>query len=632
MKKITYIISVAAIALGLCSCEKINKSLTEYPIDDINLESYFKTESECQLWLNRLYYNLIQSPVNGATRWGDDCVNTQTFSVVEGTRLVTSANDDEVAWGWTSLRRIHQFLEHSSNCKDDAIRLKYEGIARYFRALDYFEKVCRFGDVPWYDHVVSSTDTTDLRRPRDPRGYIMLQIFNDLDFAAANIGDNTDVAHITKWSALALKSRAALFEGTWRIYHANDQFAPKNDPVEFNGESVNLNAEYFLNIAVKASEEIMDSGRYSLYNKGNEPYRDLFRSLNACSDEVILAKLYNNTTSELKNYGHNLPYVYVNRSYGFTKRFVNMYLCKDGSRFTDKSGYDRIWYLDEIKDRDPRLAQTILCPGYKIDGEDAFTINDFMSTLTGYKPIKWASNTDSYKQNKSIVDLAIFRYAEILLNYAEAKAELGQLDQDALNKSINLIRARVGMPALSKEVEVDDYMAKCYPNYKMSKGQQALLLEVRRERVIELVLEGQHFWDLLRWREGAQMMDNAFPKYLGEARSGYCGVYFPGFGDQTFVLYDMDGDGTADFEIYKNGTKPSGKVKTAKSLKEIAEGKAIIDPDDPSNPDPQKGYITGYPDSRFYTKWSEDRDYLWPVPQSQINLTQGALSQNPNWK
>ena len=125
MKKITYIISVAAIALSLCGCEKMNKSLTEYPIDDINLESYFKTESECQLWLNRLYSELIQSPVNGAARWGDDCVNTQTFNVVEGTRLVTSANDGEVAWGWESIRRIHQFLEHSSNCEDDGVRLKY---------------------------------------------------------------------------------------------------------------------------------------------------------------------------------------------------------------------------------------------------------------------------------------------------------------------------------------------------------------------------------------------------------------------------------------------------------------------------------------------------------------------------
>ena len=633
MKKITYIISVAAIALSFCSCEKINKSLTEYPIDDINLESYFKTESECQLWLNRLYYNLIQSPVNGAARWGDDCVNTQTFSVVEGTRLVTSANDGEVAWGWESIRRIHQFLEHSKNCEDNAIRLKYEGIARYFRALDYFEKVCRFGDVPWYDHVVSSTDSTDLRRPRDPRGYIMLQIFNDLDFAAANIGEGTDVAHITKWAALALKSRAALFEGTWRIYHANDEFAPKNDPSEFNGEPVNLSAEYFLDIAVKASEEIMESGKYSIYNKGTEPYRDLFKSLNACEEEVILAKLYNNTTSELKNYGHNLPYVYVNRSYGFTKRFVNMYLCKDGTPFTKKDGYDRMWYLDEIKDRDPRLSQTILCPGFKLDDETAFTINDLMSTLTGYKPIKWASNTDSYKQSKSIVDLAIFRYAEVLLNYAEAKAELGQLDQAALDKSVNLIRSRVGMPTLKAEAALDDYMAKCYPNYELSKGQQALVLEVRRERVIELVLEGQHFWDVLRWREGAQMFDNVFPAYAQDKRTGYFGIYFPGFPEgQDYVLYDMDGDGVNDFEIYKTDAKASGKVKTAKSLKEICDGKSIIDPDDPNNANPLKGYITGYADRGYHTKWQEDRDYLWPVPQPQINLTMGALSQNPNWK
>ena len=633
MKKILYIATLAAAALSMISCEKINSGLTRTDPDSLSPETYFSTEAECQLWLNPCYTNYLTSPTSACQWCSDAAISNDVNSWMNNTRLVTSANTGETMWGWSTMRRINMFLENSDKCTDEAVRLKYEGEARFFRALGYFTKVKHFGDVPWYDHVVSSTDSTDLRRPRDPRGYIMLQIFNDLDFAAANIGDAKDVAHITKWTALALKSRAALFEGTWRIYHANDDFAPKKDPTEFNGQPVQLNAEYFLNIAVKASEEIMKSGKYSIYNKGAEPYRDLFKSLNACEDEVILAKLYNNTTSELKNYGHNLPYVYVNRSYGFTKRFVNMYLCKDGTPFTKKDGYDRMWYLDEIKDRDPRLSQTILCPGFKLDDETTFTINDLMSTLTGYKPIKWASNSESYKQGKSIVDLAIFRYAEVLLNYAEAKAELGQLDQAALDKSVNLIRARVGMPALKENAALDDYMAKCYPNYELSKGQQALVLEVRRERVIELVLEGQHFWDVLRWREGAQMFDNVFPAYAQDKRTGYFGIYFPGFPEgQDYVLYDMDGDGVNDFEIYKTDAKASGKVKTAKSLKEICDGKSIIDPDDPNNGSPLKGYITGYPDRGYHTKWQENRDYLWPVPQPQINLTMGALSQNPNWK
>ena len=630
MKRITYIISIAAAAF-FCSCEKLNTGLTELPIDDINPDAYFTSESECQLWLNRCYYNYIQTPVNEGPRWTDVSINTTTFNVVEGNRLVTDSNTGEMAWGWETMRRINLFLEHSSNCKDEAVRLKYEGVARFFRALGYFEKVKRFGDVPWYDHVVSSTDMEDLRRPRDSRGYVMLQVLKDLDFAIEHLGDGASVAQVSKWSALALKSRAALYEGTWRIYHKGDVFEPKNDPTEFDGQSVSLDSNYFLNIAVSACEEIMNSGKYTVYNKGNEPYRSLFCTPDACTEEVILAKLYSNSSSELKNFGHNYPYLFTNASYGFTKRFVNMYLCKDGSRFTDRNGnFAKMWILDEIVDRDPRLSQTIMCPGYKKVGEDTYTINDFSSTLTGYKPIKWAYTAAYEIQSKNIVDLAIFRYGEVLLNYAEAKAELGNLTQGDLDKSVNLLRKRVGMPALIADVTVDPYMEACYPNSSKTNGNKALVLEVRRERIIEMALEGLHFWDLLRWCEGAQIFDNTFPKFGGEDNTGYYGVYFPGFPEgQDYILYDMDGDGVNDFEIYR--TKASGKVKNARSLSSILDSKPLVDPDDPTDPNPSKGYMTAKHNVNYNRFWKEDRDYLWPIPQRQINLTEGALEQNPNW-
>lgn len=98
MKKITYIISVIALLFAAVSCDKINRGLTELPIDDINPDAYFRTESECQLWLNRCYYNYIVSPASVANRWGDDCINTNPFGIVEGTRLVVDKNDGETAW------------------------------------------------------------------------------------------------------------------------------------------------------------------------------------------------------------------------------------------------------------------------------------------------------------------------------------------------------------------------------------------------------------------------------------------------------------------------------------------------------------------------------------------------------
>lgn len=620
MKKIYYIALSFAAALLMSSCDKINNGLTRLPIDDINPDAYFTSESECQLWLNRCYTTYLVSPASTAVYWGDEAVNTDPFGIVEGTRLVTSGNTGETAWGWDTMRRINLFFEHADNCKDEAVRNKYLGVASFFRALGYYHKVVRFGDVPFYDHVVSSTDESDLRRPRDPRGYVMLQIMKDLDFAIENLPSSPDVAHVTKWTALALKSRAALFEGSWRIYHANDVFAPANDPTEFDGQPVSLSAEYFLNIAAEASKAIMDSGVYSVYTKGATPYRDLFNSDDAKAEEVILARLYNNTTSELKNYGHNLPYYFTNKNAGLTKRFINMYLNSNGTRFTDAADYEKVWYLDEVKDRDPRLSQTVMCPGYKMVGETATTFNDFSTTLTGYKPIKWASRPDNSKQSKGVADLAIFRYAEILLNYAEAKAELGTITQADLDLSVNKLRDRVNMPHIALDVTVDPYMEKCYPNAKDSKGSLGLILELRRERAVELVFEGNHLWDMLRWREGAQLMDNTFPYFGTDKVTGYYGIYIPGPG-----IYDMDGDGVADFELYV--TTASNTVKTAVKLSSLQ----LTDPDNPFSTAPTKGYVTAYKNKKYCDKWNEERDYLYPVPQPQINLTQGALTQNPNW-
>ncbi len=323
MKKI---ISTALLALVLLSCEKLNDGLTRLPIDDVNPEAFFTSESECQLWLNRCYNNYLTVPVSSCQWCSDDCVSNNMNPWMIGTRLVTSENTGETYWGWGTMRRINLFLENSGNCRDEAVRLHYEAEARFFRALGYFLKVRHFGDVPYYDHVVSSSDQEDLRRPRDPRGYVMLQIMKDLDFAIGHLPEKTDVARVTKWTALALKSRAALFEGTWRVYHADDAFAPKNDPTEFDGKPVSLSARYFLELAADAALQVIESGRYDIWSQGQEPYRSLFSADDAVAEEVILAKIYDNTTSELKNFAHSLPYNYDQYNISVPSRIVNQYL------------------------------------------------------------------------------------------------------------------------------------------------------------------------------------------------------------------------------------------------------------------------------------------------------------------
>lgn len=623
MKKILYIATLAAAALSMISCEKINSGLTRTDPDSLSPETYFSTEAECQLWLNPCYTNYLTSPTSACQWCSDAAISNDVNSWMNNTRLVTSANTGETMWGWSTMRRINMFLENSDKCTDEAVRLKYEGEARFFRALGYFTKVKHFGDVPWYDHVVSSSDSTDLRRPRDPRGYIMLQVMKDLDFAIENLSETPSLARVTKWTALALKSRAALFEGTWRVYHSNDAFAPKNDPVEFDGQPVSLSATYFLQLAADAAEQIMKSGIYTIYSSGKEPYRTFFGREEAVGDEVILAKFHTRATSELKNFGHSLPYSFQNYSISVPRRIINMYLCKDGSRFTDKPGNERMWFTDEMKDRDPRLSQTFICQGFKYTDEDFCTINNFYKTYTGYKASKWSATRDQSESGKGICDLSLFRYAEVLLNYAEAKAELGQLGDTELDKSVNLIRARVGMPALKADVSIDPYMASCYPNYTLSKGSKALVLEVRRERIIELMFEGFQRYDVLRWKEGAQQNNNHYP-LCGTGHSGYYGVYVPGVG-----LYDMDGDGVNDFEIYETSKTSGPEISAANAVKLSTLN--LVDPDDPDSINPSKGYMTGYKDDPSFASWDENRDYLYPIPLPQITLTAGALTQNPGW-
>lgn len=346
-------------------------------------------------------------------------------------------------------------------------------------------------------------------------------------------------------------------------------------------------------------------------------YRMLFATEDAREDEVMLAILYNYNTLK---FGHAFQSKYYEQSIGFTRRFVNHYLMADGTRFTDRPDADRTWYLDEVKDRDPRMAQTVLCPGYVQLDQDKPTINNLDHCYTGYKPIKYIYNQDCLSQGKATNDFPVFRLAEVMLNFAEARAELGNLDQEALDKSVNKIRSRVGMPALKVDVSIDPYMEKCYPNYIRSKSsQKALVLEVRRERTIELVLEGFRMFDMLRWGEGAKLVNGGAADVEG-TESPYYGIYLPGPG-----LYDMDGDGKNDFEVYDGTATVAGLANI--SIATLSE--RLHDPDDPDNPAPKKGWLTGFRDHKV--TWDEGKDYLNPIPKKQITLTSGALVQNPGW-
>ena len=566
MKKYYYILLVF---MGLfTSCE-----LDMIPEDTMSPETYFNSAKQLEMWCNG-YYTQLEEAASVAASNADDNIDNQLGDVLMGQRSAA----DESAWTWTMLRKINYYFANSDKCQDVAAKKQYDGVSHFMRAYFYWVKVRRYGDVPYYDQVIPSDDLSMLRKQRDDRGFVMEKIMEDLDNAIAMLPTKKDVAHVTKWTALALKSRVALFEGTYRKYRNM------------------ADADKYLKLAADAAESFIKDSGYKLYASGAEPYRDLFSSMDAKSDEVILARLYSVTANVL----HSVQFNITNDRQGFTKRFMNHYLMSDGSFYSAQENYDKKVFVEEVKDRDPRLSQTVLCPGYIQVGASSTTKNT-LNALTGYQPIKFVNASAYDGSNKSYTDFPLFRTAEVYLNFAEAKAELGTLTQADLDKSINKLRDRVNMPHLNLSYansNMDPLMVEYYPNVTKSDN-TGVILEIRRERTIELTMEGFRLWDIIRWKEGQQLTK---PFY---------GCYFPSEGE-----YDMDDDGENDLLLY-SGDKGSFKG-TAKAL-----GKDIILSNNTS------GYIHAL--KTIEVTWDENRDYLWPIPASERVLSGGALTQNPGW-
>lgn len=576
---------ILASALLLSACSK--DFLERYPTASVTPPTFFQSESDFITYTNQFYgYLPGDAEIYGES--ADNIVKSSVDQQISGTRLVPTTDSK---WGWSELRTINFMLtsENVKNYHDAAIRDHYVGLAKFFRALFYFEKIRIFGDVPWYGVVIETNDEANLMKPRDSRVLIVDSILSDINFAIDHLDAGKKVERVTKWTALALKSRICLYEGTWRKYHT-----------EFNLPG----ADELLNECVAASQTLMEEGPYMVYTKTDgptgKPYQDLFATLTLepVADEVILGRRYSNELS-LK---HGLQFYITARTQGkpgLEKRLVNSYLMADGSRFTDIPGYDTLQYYEEVQNRDPRLAQTIRTPGYTRIGQTTPVAVDFESTMTGYQPIKWMNNPSFDGNGQSIQDLVLFRLGEVLLNYAEAKAELGTLNQADIDKSIRLLRDRVGMPNLNMaaaNASPDPYLAALYKN--VNGTNKGVILEIRRERRIELVMESHLRWeDIMRWKEG-QIVTAPFQ-----------GMYFPRTG-----FYDLDRNGVMDVEIY-TGSKPPATGPYQIPASDLSGG--------------TKGNIVT--NRNIVKVFDEEKDYLWPLPIEDLTLNKN-LEQNPNWK
>lgn len=583
-------VTLLFLSVVIVSCKKLD----QVPQDTALNPAVFGSVDGLQLYANSFYDNLPDAgAVVRADAMSDYAART---SVPDFLRPGAYSSRQSTGWDWTALRNINYFIENNVNPKVQlAQRQHFMGLARFFRAWFYFDKLKRFGDVPWINKTMK-IDDPDLYKGRDSRTLVVDSILADLDFASKNISttDNTR-SLITKYTAYAFKSRVCLFEGTFRRYHSE--------------YSLQSSAEGLLTQAAEAAQQVMTNGGFNLNTAGgaDKAYRQLFTSQTPVATEVILAAVVDPALGIF----NDANWYWTSATYGdrlsFIRTFVNTYLNIDGTPFTDNAGYKTLPFAQEVKGRDKRLQQTIRMGNYtRLNGATQQAAPPVFSyTYTGYQPIKLTQDDASMDGgSRNTNSIPIMRYAEVLLNYAEAKAELNTLTDADWNITIGALRRRAGITGntATKPAVADQYLKTNY----FPAISDAALLEIRRERGIELAFEGFRFSDIIRWKRG-ELMDQTWN-----------GFYVPALN----VPIDLNEDGVLDVCFYT--TLPATQVAGVTYVS-VADNlsNGTINPQRLNNANELTWLTT------VQRKW-DDKYYLYPIPETD-RLQNPKLGQNPGW-
>lgn len=589
MKKRIFGIVLSSLTLVACG-----DFLTREPLDTItDTPDFWNSEANIRTSVYDLYTTYFPGYRSGWSRadwysetniadWTDDNAqqNATFFTNVAPT---TAANS---SWDFKNLRTINLQIKRIGNSAlDDEAKKHWLGVTRFLRGMEYAKLVSRFGDVPYFDEDIVSTDYATLYKPREGRTTVMDKVLEDLTFATQNIrvSDGTKGLSINRDVAKAYASRIMLFEGTWQKYR------------ERNTET----AKKYLQAAKDFAEAIMSDNKYSLCAN----YKDLTTSIDlAGNPEIILYRSYvegivthslmtfQNTEKEI-----NSP----------SKSLVDTYLTKNGLPInqvgnTMFQGDD--WFYNEMADRDPRLKATVDTTGLYLVG----IAN--ISAISGYFGNRFVNESlkdlAGGKSNTCITDAPVMKYNEVLMNYIEAAAELASmgaytLTQADFDKTINVIRDRpsTNMPHLT--LSGSDLLVNgvTINDPDRDADVSSILWEIRRERRTELVYEGIRFDDLRRWGK----LHYADMKLNTKLNKG-------AWLDK--VRYVAWYNANHDTQI---------TVETLNSINLDRAGTA--------------GYIIPITNESLLRVYS-DKDYLYPIPKDQITLYSSRgyeLKQNPGW-
>jgi hypothetical protein len=496
IKKLIYVLIISSLIFSSCK-----KFLDRPPLDTITDKEMSFSKTEIELYANQYYVNFSDFL---SVFYGDNNSDNMIFGNFNNNPLLSGTQTLVVnggGWEWSNIRSVNYFLANYKVTKEPLEEVNtYIGEVYFWRAWFYFGLMKQFGDLPWYNAPLA-TNSTSLYAPRISRSIIADSILADLDRAASLLDPVTKSVpqRIHKDVALAFKARVALYEGSWEKYHAGTPFGVTNaDP-----------AKYFKQ-ASDAAEQIMNSSNYSI-SVGANPKRDywnLFNQLDLSGNrDVIFWRKYDFSLRLTHNGQAYL--LFEGGNTGISKQLVDDYLCADGlpiSLSPFYKGDDSI--AEVVTNRDPRLGQTIFVRGYPKVIHNGDTITKFSEpdinlsldqrNTTGYELFKGAApNIEPQGAGVGVAAGAttasiIFRYAEVLLIYAEANAELGTCTQEVLDASINRLRDKVAMPHLLQSVGFTDPKWD-FPNLS------GLINEIRRERRVELACENFRFDDLMRW-------------------------------------------------------------------------------------------------------------------------------------
>lgn len=579
--KYSKIIIAGFIALSAIFNACQEELLEKYPLDQVTSVNFFKQPADLKIYMNQFYNDALLPVVygqilNNPYPGGADDLNSDNQisgnsidSRLQGTRTISNPGPRTGNWDFSYVRKINYFFDNYKKCTADFKDYKqYVGEAYFFRALIYFQLMQTFGDVPLLTTTLN-TNSPELYTLRAPRNIVADKIITDLDSAALYLSDvkNDGCSRLNKWIALAIQTRVALYEGTWEKYHATDPF-----------KVTNPQPEKYLNKVIESATTMMNSGKLDIYSTGKplSDYADLFTLRDySTNKEVLFWKKFSTALSitNNKNYFMEFP---TNTS--ITKELADSYLCIDGKPITNNplfAGYNTI--SDEEKNRDPRFNQTIFTPEvpWKIDASGIKYWSEVYKDINSaglynapsgyvirksYDPLM-INHSLNYEETPSIY----YRYAEVLLNFAEAKAELGTITQDDIDKSIKKLRDRVGMPNLNLATITTD------PKWDFP-TLSPIINEIRRERRVELSTEGFRWPDIARWAAADELI-------VGKRPKGFKGSQIT----------------STTFPVDENG---------------------FLDPFKSALPN-------GY-------GFKIDRDYLNPIPESQIVLNP-KLVQNPGW-